>query len=122
MKQLIGSTDTNRRAGRRLLSTATAVVSLAGWNAGADENLFGYVKGAETLPKGASEIYQWVTYRADKGAGTYRAVDWETEFEYGVTGRFSEPLSRSRSRDFPRWISPVPSTGPSPGSRGFSGA
>jgi len=54
----------------------------------ADENLFGYVRGAETLPKGAAEVYQWFTQRSDKGAGTYRAVDTKTEFEYGVTDRF----------------------------------
>lgn len=54
----------------------------------ADENLLGYVRGAEVLPKGASEIYQWFTQRSDKGAGTYRAIDSKTEFEYGVTDRF----------------------------------
>jgi hypothetical protein len=59
----------------------------------ADEQLFGYVKGAETLPKGASELYQWVTYRADKGAGHYEAIDWKTEFEYGVSDRFSASLA-----------------------------
>lgn len=54
----------------------------------ADENLFGYVRGAEVLPKGASEAYQWFTQRSDKGAGTYRAIDSKTEYEYGVTDRF----------------------------------
>src|SRR5689334_1308972 len=54
----------------------------------ADENLFGYVRGAEVLPKGASEFYQWFTQRSDKGTGTYRALDTKTEFEYGVTDRF----------------------------------
>ena len=55
----------------------------------ADENLFGYVKGAETLPKGAREMYQWATIRSDKGQGKYRAIDWKTEFEQGVTDRFT---------------------------------
>jgi hypothetical protein len=54
----------------------------------ADENLFGYIKGAEVLPKGSSEVYQWFTQRSDKGAGSYRALDSKTEFEYGVTDRF----------------------------------
>ncbi len=54
----------------------------------ADENLFGYVRGAETLPKGAAEAYQWFTRRSDKGQGTYRALDSKTEVEYGVTDRF----------------------------------
>lgn len=55
----------------------------------ADENLFGYLKGAETLPKGSSEVYQFLTLRTDKGQGHYRALDSKTEFEYGVTDRFS---------------------------------
>ena len=54
----------------------------------ADENLFGYVRGAEVLPKGASEFYQWFTQRSNKGSGSYRALDTKTEFEYGVTDRF----------------------------------
>jgi len=54
----------------------------------ADENLFGYVRGAEVLPKGALEGYQWFTRRSDKGSGTYRAMDYKTELEYGVTDRF----------------------------------
>lgn len=62
--------------------TATATV------AHADENLFGYLRGAETLPKGAAEAYQWFTQRSDKGAGSYRALDSKTEIEYGVTDRF----------------------------------
>jgi hypothetical protein len=67
------------------LAVAVTAVSLPAW---ADENLFGYVRGAETLPKGAAEAYQWFTQRSDKGAGKYRALDSKTEFEYGVTDRF----------------------------------
>jgi hypothetical protein len=55
----------------------------------ADEHLFGYVKGAETLPKGGWEFYQWVTNRRDKGVGDYDAWNTMTELEYGVTDRFS---------------------------------
>jgi hypothetical protein len=73
---------------------AAGLLALAGANPShADENLFGYVKGAEPLPKGAQELYQWVTYRADKGAGHYEAVDWKTEFEYGVSDRFAALLA-----------------------------
>jgi Family of unknown function (DUF6662) len=57
--------------------------------AAADENLLGYVKGAEPLPRGAWELYQWLTSRSGKGAGRYVALDAKTEFEYGVTDRFS---------------------------------
>lgn len=69
------------------IAAATALLALAG-AARADENLFGYVRGSEVLPKGASEFYQWFTQRSDKGQGTYRALDAKTEFEYGVTDRF----------------------------------
>ena len=55
----------------------------------ADEGLFGYVKGAEPLPKGALDFEQWATWRGDKGAGSYNAIDWKTELEYGVTDRFA---------------------------------
>lgn len=59
----------------------------------ADENLFGYVKGAETLPKGGRELYQWATVRDDKGAGDYTAIDWKTEFEQGITDRFTASVA-----------------------------
>lgn len=54
----------------------------------ADENIFGYVRGAETLPQGAWEFYQWVTARFDKDTGRYLAFDTNTELEYGLTDRF----------------------------------
>ncbi|MGE0527356.1 MAG: DUF6662 family protein [Bdellovibrionales bacterium] len=62
---------------------------LIGFPAGADENLLGYVKGAEPLPAGGVELYQVVTSRKGKAAGRYHAIDTETEVEYGVTNRFS---------------------------------
>jgi len=55
----------------------------------ADESLFGYLRGAETLPKGATELVQTVTRRWDKGAGSYTAYDSKTELEHGVTDRFT---------------------------------
>lgn len=61
--------------------------------ASADENLFGYIKGAETLPKGSWEIYQFLTSRTDKGSGTYSALDSKTEIEYGVTDRLTSGFS-----------------------------
>ncbi len=59
----------------------------------ADENLFGYISGAETLPAGASEVYFWATHRWDKGQGTYSAYDFQLEYEYGVTSRFTTSLA-----------------------------
>lgn len=68
-----------------LLCTATLCSSPAA----ADENLFGYVKGSETLPEGAWELYQIVTNRRDKSVGHYSAWDSLTELEYGVTDSFN---------------------------------
>jgi opacity protein-like surface antigen len=59
----------------------------------ADENLLGYVSGAETLPQGASEAYVWLTHRWDKGQGKYSAYDSELEYEYGVTSRFTASVA-----------------------------
>ncbi len=55
----------------------------------AGENFFGAVKEAETLPSGAKELYQKVRIRDGKDLGDYQAIDFITEFEYGVTDRFS---------------------------------
>jgi hypothetical protein len=70
-------------------AAALAAALVLALPAHADENLFGYVKGAETLPKGATELYQFFTVRKDKGVGRYRALDSSTELEYGYTDRFT---------------------------------
>jgi hypothetical protein len=61
-------------------------------SARADENLLGYSYGADTLPKGHWELYQWITHRAGKADGTYRATDYYTELEYGITDRLQTSL------------------------------
>ncbi len=66
-----------------LLAASLGTVSLT-----AEEQLFGFVRGAETLPAGRSEIYQFVTVRTGKSQGTYAGTDFETEFEHGFTDRF----------------------------------
>ena len=58
----------------------------------ADENLFGYTYGAETLPNGKWEFYNWATARLSKGKGTYRALDLAQELEYGITDRWQASL------------------------------
>ncbi|MEA2558893.1 MAG: hypothetical protein QOH06_397 [Acidobacteriota bacterium] len=55
----------------------------------ADENLLGYVAGAEVIPQGGWEFYNISTMRNDKDAGSYRAFDNEIELEYGVSNRFN---------------------------------
>lgn len=58
----------------------------------ADENLLGYISGAETLPQGASEAYLFMTRRWDKGQGDYTANDISVEYEYGLTHRLTASL------------------------------
>ena len=55
----------------------------------ADENLFGYVAGAEVIPHGGWELYNITTLRHDKDRGAYTAFDNEIELEYGVSDRFN---------------------------------
>ena len=62
----------------------------------ADENLFGYSYGTETLPKGAWELYNWITWRTGKGQGSYNALDLKQEVEYGVTDHFQASLYLSQ--------------------------
>jgi opacity protein-like surface antigen len=82
------------------VACAAAVLSLAG-TASADENIFGYAYGAETLPKGKWEIYSWNTARLDKGKGHYNAFDFKQEIEFGVTDRFQMSLYfNERYHDF----------------------
>ncbi len=58
----------------------------------ADENLWGYLYGTDTLPAGANEVYLWTTSRNQKGKGNYRAWDTQLEFEHGFTDRFQASL------------------------------
>jgi hypothetical protein len=55
----------------------------------ADESLFGFIVGADVVPKGQGEAVLSITRRSDKDFGTYRATDVVLEGEYGVTDRFS---------------------------------
>jgi hypothetical protein len=73
-----------RRAHRGVWLSAALALPLP---AIADEGIFGYVRGAEVLPKGAWDFEQWFTQRRDKGIGSYEALDTKTEFDYGMTDR-----------------------------------
>lgn len=72
---------------------AGGLLCAAAISAHADENLLGYTKGAETLPKGAWEGYLWATQRSDKGSGQYEAKDYKAELEYGLTHRLTGSIS-----------------------------
>lgn len=78
----------------KLAASAAIALSLAAFAAPgrADENLFGYSYGTETLPKGALELYSWVTWRSGKGKGRYHALDLRQEIEYGITNRLQASL------------------------------
>lgn len=78
---------------KRYASLLLAMAAVCAVPAEADENLLGYTTGAETLPKGAKELYQYITLRQDKSVGQYRAVDYKTEFEYGLTHRLSGAIA-----------------------------
>lgn len=74
----------------RIVTAAGLLALVAGIGVGrADEQVFGYVRGAESLPRGASEIVQTLTLRTDKGQGTYEALDSKTEYERGITDRLT---------------------------------
>ena len=77
---------------RFVAHAATMFALLASAAVRADENNFGYAYGTEVLPKGHSEVYQWVTYRSGKADGSYRALDLQTEFEHGFTERLQGSL------------------------------
>ncbi len=59
----------------------------------ADEQIFGFVRGAETLPKGHYEIYQFATFRTGKQSGDYYGTDFDTELEYGFTDQLQASAS-----------------------------
>lgn len=59
----------------------------------ADENLFGHVRGAETLPTGKADLYQYFTLRTGKDSGSYHAWDFDTEYEYGITNELQVGVS-----------------------------
>ncbi len=58
----------------------------------ADENLFGTVRGSETLPSGHVDLYQTTTLRTGKDGGHYAGWDFDTEVEYGVSDTFQMSL------------------------------
>ena len=76
------------------MAVSTAFILLAAARRSrADEQLFGFVRGAETLPQGRSELYQFVTMRTGKAEGSYYGFDFETEVEHGFTDKFQASLS-----------------------------
>jgi hypothetical protein len=59
----------------------------------ADEQLWAFARGAETLPKGHAEFYQFATLRTGKRDGDYYAYDFDSELEYGITNEVQASVS-----------------------------
>lgn len=79
------------RARRPLILVAALFLGIM--SVRADEQLFGFVLGSETLPQNRSEIYQFATLRTGKAEGSYDGFDFETEIEHGVSDKFQVSLS-----------------------------
>ncbi len=77
----------------RVRTIITAVLCMTGALAArADEQVFGYLKGVEPMPQGGWAANESLTYRSDKGQGTYEAWDSKTEIERGLTDKLSLDL------------------------------
>jgi hypothetical protein len=77
---------------RLLVAALVGATFAAAQPARADENYFAYSYGSETLPKGKSEAYLWVTDRRGKNLGSYDAQDYKIELEHGFSDRFQASL------------------------------
>ena len=83
----------------RIFVASLALTPLLSMESQADENLFGWSKGSETLPAGHVDLYQFTTMRTGKAAedGSYNAYDFETEIEYGYTDKLQLGLSLAQN-------------------------
>jgi Family of unknown function (DUF6662) len=80
---------------RRIAETLAVLgmLACASSSTRADEQFLGFTRGAETLPKGRGEFYQFLTLRTGKAEGSYYGTDFETEIEHGFTDGFQAGLS-----------------------------
>ena len=75
---------------RTLAATALGALALpAAW---AGDAIFTHTYLSETLPQGAKELEQHLTYRTRRSQGTYNLLQARTEFEYGVTHNWTLAL------------------------------
>ena len=74
---------------RALMPLAVAVGMLSAPPAIADEYLWIYARGSDTMPKGALETKLSDVYRRGKDSGDYGFHDLRAELEYGITDRLS---------------------------------
>jgi len=95
------------RAGKYALALLLAAI-LGPGSVAATERIFAYTYEPETLPKGAFEFEQWVTWRGGRndavGQADFSRWEFREELEYGVTDNYQLALY-ANSRHF-SWRDP----------------
>ena len=71
-----------------LLAGSLAVTVGEAPRAWADEPIFGFVYTTDLLPKGKSEVEQWLTLRTKRPWGDFNVLEGKTEYSFGVTDAF----------------------------------
>ena len=74
--------------GTNIAGALSVIAMLIAAPAHADEPVFGFIYTTDLLPKGKSEVEQWMTWRHQKANGYYDQLENRTEFSYGVTNAF----------------------------------
>ena len=67
---------------------------------------FGYVRGAETLAAGETELTLWATDRRGKAQGDYDAQDYRLEIERGITDNFQASVYANFAGHHVRGLAP----------------
>jgi opacity protein-like surface antigen len=75
--------------GRGLAFGLAATAIGAASAAHADERLWVYARGADTLPQGELELALGTITKLDKNSGDYRLTEIRPEIEYGITDRLT---------------------------------
>lgn len=88
--QIPTMTHTHPTTATLIAISVLALTSIAPARAG--DAIFSHTYLAETLPQGAKEVEQWITFRSKRSQGTYNLTQTRTEFEYGVTNRWTLAL------------------------------
>lgn len=65
-----------------------AVGGVGAGQADADEPIFGFTYTTDLLPKGKSEVEQWLTLRTKRPWGDYYVLEGKSEYSFGVTDAF----------------------------------
>jgi len=72
-----------------LLLAGSLAVTIGGARpARADEPIFGFTYTTDLLPKGKSEVEQWLTLRTKRPWGDFYVLEGKSEYSFGVTDAF----------------------------------